>query len=245
MGEVVHARLPRVRGADRRRGGTSLDRDRARPARGCRIVVGPRARARASRRPARLRGGGDDERGPRGRPQAPLTLGRGRDEVEALRAWGGTCAPGAAGRRPGARRDPDRADPAGRPCRRPRGRRRSRGCFARSTWPRPRARRLSDRWSAAGSRMPRRTAARHRSGSPGRARRCGGSRRNAPPAVLVHGDFDERNILRCARRKVCAIDPLVCRRRPALRRRLLDSRHGQAGTPRPLQRPGRRARPRS
>ena len=30
-----------------------------------------------------------------------------------------------------------------------------------------------------------------------------------PPAVLVHGDFDERNILLCARRGVCAIDPLV------------------------------------
>jgi streptomycin 6-kinase len=30
-----------------------------------------------------------------------------------------------------------------------------------------------------------------------------------PPAVLVHGDFDERNILVCARREVCAIDPLV------------------------------------
>ena len=30
-----------------------------------------------------------------------------------------------------------------------------------------------------------------------------------PPAVLVHGDFDERNLLRCERRGVCAIDPLV------------------------------------
>ena len=27
--------------------------------------------------------------------------------------------------------------------------------------------------------------------------------------MLVHGDFDERNILRCERRGVCAIDPLV------------------------------------
>jgi streptomycin 6-kinase len=30
-----------------------------------------------------------------------------------------------------------------------------------------------------------------------------------PPPVLVHGDFDERNILHCDRRGVCAIDPLV------------------------------------
>lgn len=31
-----------------------------------------------------------------------------------------------------------------------------------------------------------------------------------PPTVLVHGDFDERNILVCTRRGVCAIDPLPC-----------------------------------
>ncbi len=30
------------------------------------------------------------------------------------------------------------------------------------------------------------------------------------PAVVVHGDFDERNILTCARRGLCAIDPLPC-----------------------------------
>jgi len=29
-------------------------------------------------------------------------------------------------------------------------------------------------------------------------------------AVIVHGDFDERNLLTCARRGLCAIDPLPC-----------------------------------
>lgn len=33
---------------------------------------------------------------------------------------------------------------------------------------------------------------------------------DAPAAVIVHGDFDERNLLTCARRGVCAIDPLPC-----------------------------------
>jgi streptomycin 6-kinase len=32
----------------------------------------------------------------------------------------------------------------------------------------------------------------------------------APAAVLVHGDFDERNLLACGRRGLCAIDPLPC-----------------------------------
>jgi len=31
-----------------------------------------------------------------------------------------------------------------------------------------------------------------------------------PPPSLVHGDFDERNLLLCTRRGVCAIDPLPC-----------------------------------
>lgn len=31
-----------------------------------------------------------------------------------------------------------------------------------------------------------------------------------PEPVLVHGDFDERNLLTCARRGLCAIDPLPC-----------------------------------
>lgn len=31
-----------------------------------------------------------------------------------------------------------------------------------------------------------------------------------PEAVIVHGDFDERNLLTCARRGLCAIDPLPC-----------------------------------
>jgi streptomycin 6-kinase len=54
-----------------------------------------------------------------------------------------------------------------------------------------------------------------------------------PPAVLVHGDFDERNILRCARRKVCAIDPLVSAGDP-----LYDAAYWIHGTGKP----GRRAR---
>ena len=29
-------------------------------------------------------------------------------------------------------------------------------------------------------------------------------------SVIVHGDFDERNLLTCARRGLCAIDPLPC-----------------------------------
>jgi streptomycin 6-kinase len=32
----------------------------------------------------------------------------------------------------------------------------------------------------------------------------------SPPPLLVHGDFDERNLLTCARRGLCAIDPLPC-----------------------------------
>lgn len=32
----------------------------------------------------------------------------------------------------------------------------------------------------------------------------------APAVVVVHGDFDERNLLTCARRGLCAIDPLPC-----------------------------------
>ena len=31
-----------------------------------------------------------------------------------------------------------------------------------------------------------------------------------PPPVIVHGDFDERNLLLCSRRGLCAIDPLPC-----------------------------------
>lgn len=31
-----------------------------------------------------------------------------------------------------------------------------------------------------------------------------------PAASIVHGDFDERNLLTCARRGLCAIDPLPC-----------------------------------
>ena len=51
--------------------------------------------------------------------------------------------------------------------------------------------------------------------------------------MLVHGDFDERNILRCGRRGVCAIDPLVAAGDP-----LYDAAYWIHGTGRP----GRRAR---
>ena len=57
--------------------------------------------------------------------------------------------------------------------------------------------------------------------------------REPPAAVLVHGDFDERNILLCARRDVCAIDPLPCAGDP-----LYDAAYWIHGTGRP----GRRAR---
>jgi streptomycin 6-kinase len=39
--------------------------------------------------------------------------------------------------------------------------------------------------------------------------------REAPPPVLLHGDFDERNLLVCDRRRLCAIDPLPCAGDPA------------------------------
>ena len=54
-----------------------------------------------------------------------------------------------------------------------------------------------------------------------------------PPTMLVHGDFDERNLLRCARRGVCAIDPLACAGDS-----LYDAAYWIHGTGRP----GRRAR---
>jgi streptomycin 6-kinase len=55
----------------------------------------------------------------------------------------------------------------------------------------------------------------------------------SPAPLLVHGDFDERNLLTCARRGLCAIDPLPCAGDP-----LYDAAswiHGNGG-------PGRRAR---
>lgn len=39
--------------------------------------------------------------------------------------------------------------------------------------------------------------------------------REPPPATLLHGDFDDRNLLVCARRGLCAIDPLPCVGDPA------------------------------
>ncbi len=52
-------------------------------------------------------------------------------------------------------------------------------------------------------------------------------------AVLLHGDFDERNLLVCARRGLCAIDPLPCVGDPAY-----DAAYWVHGN----RRPGRRAR---
>jgi streptomycin 6-kinase len=57
--------------------------------------------------------------------------------------------------------------------------------------------------------------------------------RDAPTPLLVHGDFDERNLLRCARRGLVAIDPLPCSGDPAY-----DAGYWVHGN----RRPGRRAR---
>ena len=57
--------------------------------------------------------------------------------------------------------------------------------------------------------------------------------RDPPPAVLLHGDFDERNLLECDRRGLCAIDPL-----PAAGDAAYDAAHWVHGN----RRPGRRAR---
>ncbi len=57
--------------------------------------------------------------------------------------------------------------------------------------------------------------------------------RDPPPAVLLHGDFDERNLLVCERRGLCAIDPLPCVGDPAY-----DAANWVHGN----RRPGRRAR---
>lgn len=57
--------------------------------------------------------------------------------------------------------------------------------------------------------------------------------RDAPAPVLLHGDFDERNLLVCSRRGLCAIDPLPCAGDPAY-----DAAYWVHGN----RRPGRRAR---
>lgn len=57
--------------------------------------------------------------------------------------------------------------------------------------------------------------------------------RDAPPPVLLHGDFDEHNILVCERRGLCAVDPLPCAGDPAY-----DAGYWVHGE----RRPGRRAR---
>jgi len=60
-----------------------------------------------------------------------------------------------------------------------------------------------------------------------------GLERDAPTSVLLHGDFDERNLLVCDRRGLCAIDPLPCLGDPAY-----DAAYWVHGN----RRPGRRAR---
>ncbi len=57
--------------------------------------------------------------------------------------------------------------------------------------------------------------------------------RGAPPPVLLHGALDERNLLVCARRGLCAIGPLPCAGDPAY-----DAGYWVHGN----RRPGRRAR---
>ena len=57
--------------------------------------------------------------------------------------------------------------------------------------------------------------------------------RDAPAAVLLHGDLDERNLLACGRRGLCAIDPSPCAGDPAY-----DAGFWVHGN----RRPGRRAR---
>lgn len=57
--------------------------------------------------------------------------------------------------------------------------------------------------------------------------------RDAPAPALLHGDFDERNLLVCSRRGLCAIDPLPCAGDPAY-----DAAYWVHGN----RQPGRRAR---
>jgi streptomycin 6-kinase len=57
--------------------------------------------------------------------------------------------------------------------------------------------------------------------------------RDPPATVLLHADFDERNLLVCRRRELCAIDPLPCVGDPAY-----DAAYWVHGN----RRPGRRAR---
>jgi streptomycin 6-kinase len=56
---------------------------------------------------------------------------------------------------------------------------------------------------------------------------------DAPPGALLHGDFDDRNLLVCARRGLCVIDPLPCVGDPCY-----DAAHWVHAN----RRPGRRAR---
>ena len=57
--------------------------------------------------------------------------------------------------------------------------------------------------------------------------------RDPQPQVLLHGDFDERNLLRCSRRGLAAIDPLPC---------VGDAAYDAGHWAHANRRPGRRAR---
>jgi streptomycin 6-kinase len=162
----------------------------------------------------------------------PSPWARGRDEADALRAWGGTCAPELLADdpelgailieriRPGDHADDLEAATVA-------GLLRAVGVAPTTSAPAlgPMVARRIANAEADGRSSPQRLAWAREA-----LRRLEAAR---PPAVLVHGDFDERNILRCARRKVCTIDPLVAAGDP-----LYDAAYWIHGTGKP----GRRAR---
>ena len=156
------------------------------------------------------------------------------DEIASLRTWDGEPAPrlleadvsrGALLLEritPGAKAEDAAAD-GGRAAPRPAARPGSvRAC--------PRCRRSS----AGGSTAPSRSGEPRRSGSRGPGGRSSASRRTHRNRVLVHGDFDERNLLVCDRRGLCAIDPLPFAGERRVRRGLLDPRKPPPRPPRPL-----------
>ena len=156
-----------------------------------------------------------------------------RDEIAALENLeriGRTRAPR---RRRGAAGPAARTHRAGQPSRR----RPRRGSRRRLT---PPARRAAARGAAARARRceqrlePRsETGGRRNRRRAGRARRSTELERGPAATVLLHGDLDERNLLVCRRRGLCAIDPLPCAGDPAY-----DAGYWVHGN----RRPGRRAR---
>ena len=162
----------------------------------------------------------------------PSPWARGRDEVEALRAWGGTCAPELLADaadlgailieriRPGDHADDLEAATVARLLRML-GVAPTEGAPALGAMV---ARRIANAESE-GRSSPKRLAWAREALVRLEAERAS--------AVLVHGDFDERNILCCSRRGFCAIDPLVAAGDP-----LYDAAYWIHGTGKP----GRRAR---